>query len=180
MKRKSVRYLHSAIAVIMAIQFIVAWTMPGVRRISTPGDLLNIHMTFGVIILPFALALFLTRLYRPTTTEQKVLDGTKWSRRAASTMYYLLYILLVLVPLSGWSFASTKGWTVTLFGTYDLPQLFANSTVFGFSVDHMHSALATMLGILIIGHVSAALYHHFFLKDSVLKNMLPWFRKSSE
>ncbi len=172
-----VRRLHWIVVAIVAFEFIVAWTMPEVRKNTIPGALLNVHMTFGAILLPFVLAFFSARFYRSTSEGEYVVQDTAWARKVSSMMYVALYTLLILVPLTGWSFASTRGWTVTLFGTVDLPQLFAHSTVLGIRVDHMHSVLATVLGILILGHVAAALYHHFVLKDELLRSMLPRFLK---
>ena len=38
---------------------------------------------------------------------------------------------------------------------------------------------ATVLSILVIGHIGAGLYHHFIKKDTVLRRMLPFGRVDS-
>jgi cytochrome b561 len=62
---------------------------------------------------------------------------------------------------------------VSFFGLFDLPVLSVDSSSFLFSFAGMHGDLANIIGILALGHVAAALYHHIVLKDAVLERMRP-------
>ena len=164
------KYLHGALILLIAIQFVTAWTMPGVRRGSV-SSLVNTHMSFGVVILPFALLLLGMRFFRPVHKGEMETPGLQ--ERTAIAVHYLLYALLILVPFSGWAYASSRGITVSLFGVFDLPQIFTNGSSFGRALGGLHGALATLIGFIVLIHAAAALYHHVLLKDSVLTRMIP-------
>jgi cytochrome b561 len=48
----------------------------------------------------------------------------------------------------------------------------------GFSLGFFHGGIWTLLLLLIVLHVGAALYHQFILKDNLMGRM--WFGKSAE
>ena len=82
-------------------------------------------------------------------------------------------MLLILVMLGlGWAAANSRGWPVTIFGI-PLPALAPNGSRWGHSAGDVHTFLVNILLALVGLHVAAALYHHFFLRDKVLKRMLP-------
>ncbi len=112
------------------------------------------------------------RFFRPVN-KPEILAPT-WQEKSSIVLQYSLYILLILLPFSGWAFASVRGWMVSLFGVFNLPMLFAQGSNLGRVVGEWHSQLTALIGILLLGHMGAALYHHFILKDSVLERMLPW------
>jgi cytochrome b561 len=76
-------------------------------------------------------------------------------------------VIVFLMIVTGW----TTGWLIS--GVFQpnggsLPDSFAVFPTF-----QAHAALATLLVILIVSHVSAALYHQFVLKDGLFRRM--WF-----
>ncbi len=69
--------------------------------------------------------------------------------------------------------SSAKGYQTVWFGVLPIPDLIPKNKMVGDSLQELHEALNTLLiGVLII-HVVAALKHHFFDKDDILKQMLP-------
>lgn len=172
------KFLHWSIVILVAIQFVTAGIMLGVHRNASPSFLINLHMSFGMLILPIALLLLFMRFFRPVFKPEML--APTWQEKSAVALHYSLYLLLVLLPFSGWAFASARGWTVSIFGVFNLPALFAQGSSVGRTIGGMHSLLATLIGILIVGHIGAALYHYFVLKDSVLGRMLPWGKNTHE
>lgn len=160
---------------LVVIQFVTGGIMPGVRRGASPDFLVNFHMSFGMLLLPIALLLFFMRFFRPVNKPEMLAPTGR--EKSAVALQYSLYILLILLPFSGWAFASVRGWTVSIFGIFNLPMLFAQGSHLGRIVGEWHSPLTALIGILMFGHIGAALYHHFVLKDSVLDRMLPWGKK---
>ena len=62
---------------------------------------------------------------------------------------------------------------MSLFGLVQLPRLTETGSVIGGIMGDIHVALVyVMLGLIGV-HVLAALYHHFVLRDHVLREMLP-------
>ena len=52
--------------------------------------------------------------------------------------------------------------------------LVSESKDLGEVLEEVHETGFIALLVLLTAHVGAALYHHFILKDDVLKRMLPW------
>jgi cytochrome b561 len=162
--------LHWLIVALLIVQFILAWTMPELRRGTKPETLVNLHFSFGILIL----ALAVVRLaWRATHGEPAPEDGLPpWQVRSARLVHWLLYLLLFVLPILGWISASWRGLPVAMFGV-QLPQLVASRAPgFGWA-GNVHRLLATYALLGLVGlHVAAALYHYFVRRDRVLQRML--------
>ena len=171
------KFLHWSIVVLVSIQFLTSFVMSGLRRSSSPDFFLNLHMSFGVFIAPLALILLFMRLTHPT---DKIKSGPAWQGAAAQAMHYLLYVLLIIIPITGDAYASSMGAVVRVFGLFDLPGILPSGSLFGRTLGDVHSFFAWTIGILVLGHIAAALYHHFVLNDKVLVRMLPETKAESD
>ena len=87
--------------------------------------------------------------------------------------HYLLYALLIVLPLLGWANASARGWAVRLFGVVPLPSLTTKGSALGHQLGNVHATLATVLLAIVALHVGGALYHALILKDRTVQRMLP-------
>ncbi|MFK0344240.1 cytochrome b [Pseudomonas asiatica] len=88
--------------------------------------------------------------------------------------HVLLYVVaLIALPLSGWYWSSVADKTIMVAGVFKLPSLVQpDESCYGVA-KMVHTYIAWLCGLLIFGHIGAALKHHFLDKDSVLKDMLP-------
>jgi len=166
------RLLHWLIVALLIVQFIIAWTMPGLRRNTPLTTIIDLHFSFGMLILFVAI---IRLIWRVTHREPEPEDGLPpWQVASARVMHWLLYLLLFVVPILGWINASWRGYPVTLFGLFEMPALVAKRAPnWGFTGD-LHGLLANYLLLALVGiHVAAALYHHFIRRDGVLRRMLP-------
>jgi len=166
------KFLHWAILALLIAQFILAWTMPHIGRNTKPETLINLHLSFGVVVLAVAVVRLGWRLTHP---EPEPLAGIPpWQRRSAHAIHWLLYVLLFVVPVLGWVDASWRGFPVVVFGLFELPKLMATRAPgWGWTGD-VHGILANYAVLILVGlHVAAALYHYFVRKDGVLQRMLP-------
>jgi len=163
--------LHWLILALLIVQFTVALSMPEIRRDTRPDTLINLHFSFGVLIL----ALAVVRLFwRATHREPKPLDGVPpWQVATARAIHWLLYVLLFVIPILGWMNASYRGFPVIMFGI-ELPKLMpTRAPGWGWTGD-VHMLLAYYGLLSLVGlHVAAALYHYFIRRDGVLQRMLP-------
>jgi cytochrome b561 len=73
--------------------------------------------------------------------------------------------------LLGWANASSRGWTVSLFGVIPLPALAATGSTLGHAMGDVHQVVAWALLGLVGLHIAAAVFHHFVLRDGVLRRM---------
>lgn len=75
------------------------------------------------------------------------------------------------MPLSGWAYSSAAGHPVVLFGALPLPDFVPVGKALASAAKSLHKLLGTALGILVIGHVAAALKHHWLDRDGLLARM---------
>lgn len=100
------------------------------------------------------------------------LPGPRWQRLAARSSHVALYLLLLLVPLSGWWYNSTAGFPLRWFGLVALPPLGAADSAMKGLARERHEALFWVLVAVVAVHVAASLWHHFHLRDATLSRML--------
>ncbi len=163
--------LHWLILALLVVQFAIAWTMPEIGRGSVPTGLIDWHLSVGLAILAVMIVRLAWRLTHPAPPAPADLP------RALATLsrmtHYLLYAVLMVLPLLGWANASSRGWAVKLFGAVPLPPLVAKGSSIGHSLGDVHGTLAIALLVIVALHVSGALYHALVLNDRTLQRMLP-------
>jgi cytochrome b561 len=163
------RALHWLTVLLIAMQFVIGWTMPDVHKDTQPVGLIAWHLGVGSTIVAVVAIRVIWRLtHQPGPDVLSPLLGV-----VSRITHFLLYVALVLVPLLGWINASSRGWTVRLLGVVPYPALSEPSSAFGHAMGDVHSILAWVLAALIGLHVVAALFHRFILRDHVLQRMLP-------
>ena len=152
--------MHWLIVVLLAAQFIFAWTMPHIGRNTPVTTLISLHFTFGIIVLIVAIV----RLaWRATHAEPAPLDGVPpWQVQSARVLHWLLYVLLFVVPILGWINASWRGMPIVMFGL-ELPKLVGTRAPgWGWTGD-VHALLAYYVMLTLVGlHVAAgalSLFH---------------------
>ncbi len=165
------KFLHWLIVVLLAAQYIVAWTMPHIGRNTPVTTLISLHFSFGIIILAVAIVRL---VWWATHANPVPLDGVPpWQVQSARALHWLLYIFLFVIPVLGWTNASWRGMPIVLFGA-ELPKLIGTRAPgWGWTGD-VHGILAYYVMLTLIGlHIAAGLYHYFIRKDGVLQRMLP-------
>ncbi len=165
------KVLHWTIVLLIVTQFVLGLAMPHVGRGAQPVGLIGLHVSFGALILAVAVLRLIWRLTHPVPLETDNVPA--WQVRAAGATHALLYALLLIVPLLGWIYGATRGWTPMLFGIIPLPQIVATGSPIGRALGEYHNLSAWVLLGAIGLHVLATAYHHFFLRDRVLERMLP-------
>ena len=162
--------LHWLIAalVVLAIGFI--WSA-GLADGPLHNTLFFIHRSFGMTI--FVVTAF--RLTWRTTHAAPPPPDTipAWQRFAATATHWLLYALLVIMPITGFTASASRGHPVTWFFLFDVPALPENKPLAQLA-ETIHVTLQWAIYGLVTLHAGAALRHHFVIKDGVLRRMLPW------
>ena len=97
----------------------------------------------------------------------------EWQRRAAAISHGSLYILLLVIPISGWLYSSATGVQVVYLGILPLPDLVSKDRALADALKTVHVTLNLVLFSLVCVHVAAALKHHFVDRDTVLSRILP-------
>ena len=169
------RILHWLMAaMILAMLFI------GVGMVASVSErhawLLRIHKPLGIAILLLAVVRLAVRLRHPPPPLPADLPALQ--KLAAHASHWLLYALMIAMPLVGWAMLSAGGYPVMLSDALRLPPIFpASATAFAI-LRHLHTWLAMLLFLTFLAHLGAALYHGLIRRDGVLASMLGGTRRS--
>lgn len=101
--------------------------------------------------------------------------ASAWQQKTATLVHVALYALLFVVPLAGWAALSGKTQAFAIVGIA-LPLLNAKATWVGLLGD-AHQTLGNAFIWLAGLHAVAALWHHYWMRDSTLTRMLPWLKR---
>lgn len=165
----SARVLHWLMApLILAMLFI------GVGMVASVSErhewLLRIHKPLGIAILILALVRLGVRLLHAPPALPP--DLPTLQRLAAHASHWLLYGLMIAMPLIGWAMLSAGGYPVMLSSSLRLPPIFPVSATAFAVLRHLHTWLAMLLFVSFLAHLAAALYHGLIRRDGVLPSML--------
>jgi cytochrome b561 len=168
--------LHWLLAALIISNFLLGLTMVDIAGI-TPTKLkyFSWHKWTGVTIFALATLRLLWRLWHPAPALPATVPH--WQRTVATVTHYLLYALMFAVPLSGYFYSLASGVPVVYLQLIPLPQLIEPNPVLKPLLKELHYLLNIALATLVIGHLGAALKHHFFDRDDVLTRMLPRLNK---
>ena len=132
-------------------------------------ELYSWHKWFGVTVF---LLLWLRLAWRVTHRPPALPEPLSAPMRlAAHAGHAALYLLMLAIPLSGWLMSSAKGFQTVWFGVLPIPDLLGRDRELGDLLQQVHKLLNLLLMLTLAGHVLAALWHHFVLKDDTLRRM---------
>ncbi|WP_139975624.1 MULTISPECIES: cytochrome b [Brucella/Ochrobactrum group] len=130
-----------------------------------------LHISIGLLLLVFVAYRIMVRAFVGTPAMPDTMSPLE--KTAAKSAHHLLYILLVLIPILGVWLAQLRGNELSFFGIFTIPQFLAPNRELSGTVKEVHGFLANFILIVAGIHALAALWHHFYKKDNVLKGMLP-------
>ena len=157
----------SALAVIAALAFIefkdIAPKGSPLRDLLKSG-----HFQAGIIVL----LLFLPRLlWRLANRVPDITPAPKpTAMLLAHAAHWLLYALMLALPLLGIAIVQGNGKDVVFLGS-TLPVFFSLGKETAHNLKEIHEALGNLLLWLAIFHAAAAVWHHRFIKDDTLTRL---------
>jgi cytochrome b561 len=163
--------MHWLVVALLMVQFPIGWFMPDVHA-GPPGSAMTLHISFGITLLVLIVARLIWRITHPVAPESSL---PVWQRVSSEAMHWLLYAAVLAATLTGWLFASFRGWSVFYFNLMPLPMLAKNATAIK-QIDGWHQIAEWALLVLIGVHVAAALVHLFIYRDRIMQRMLPGLR----
>jgi cytochrome b561 len=159
-------------------EFVPENAPPDVQKFAF--EIIQIHKPIGLTILILSVLRLAWRLVNPIPPLPAGMNPTL--KFIAHATHFLLYFLIIAIPLSGWIMvsASRLGLPTSYFGLFQWPNLplFVDLTnqqkhAWHETFESTHSILAWSMIVLIPIHVTGALWHQFFRRDDVLKRMIP-------
>lgn len=161
------RVLHWSMALaILAMLFVGAGM---VVSLQYRASLLDLHRPLGIAILLLAVVRLVNRLTRPTPALPADLPAIQ--KFAAHASHWLLYGLMLAMPLIGWAMLSAGGYPIRMFGGFYLPAILPHSAEVYGMLRPLHGVLAYVLFATILAHLGAALFHAWVRRDAVFGQM---------
>ncbi|ESS71566.1 cation-transporting ATPase Pma1 [Methyloglobulus morosus KoM1] len=128
------------------------------------------HFMLGLFVFVLVWLRLLTYLTSPFPRIKPELP--KWQKLSSRIIKLALYALMIVMPLAGWLILSAEGKLIPFFGL-QLPALINENKNVAELIKEIHGAVGTV-GYFLIGlHAAAALFHHYVLRDNILRRMLP-------
>ena len=137
---------------------------------ATTNTLYSVHKGLGFLVLLLIIARLAYRFSNGAPADEPTL--TDFQRKGSHTLHWLLYALLLMVPIGGWigvSLYDARG----VFGLVSLPRITPVNQDLAAKVFWVHKLGGITILVLALGHIGAALYHHVVRKDGVLRRMWP-------
>ena len=163
--------LHWLTAIIALIAFIYGPGGSEVRVYAAARDFdRQVHETLGLCVLALVA---LRLLWRAVDSRPPATPAEPWMDIAAKGVQAALIVLLVAVPLTAIAGAWLEGHPLTLLGGLMISPPLPESHALGATIASIHTWLGDTIVWIAGAHALAGLFHHFVLKDGVLKSMLP-------
>jgi cytochrome b561 len=164
------KVFHWLIVALLLVQYPIGWLMPDIHRGQTPGVGMILHISFGLLILALIVLRLSWRLTHPVAPESSL---AYWQRLSSEAVHWMLYVLVLATTITGWLFASFRGWSVAFFYLFPVPMLASDNAAAGRAIDGLHQVMEWTLLVLIGLHVLSALAHLFVYRNRVMQRMLP-------
>jgi cytochrome b561 len=96
----------------------------------------------------------------------------RWQVVAARANHALLYIFILIMPISGFVYTAAGGFPVPLFYLYDLANLVPEHKAVADAAKAVHLTAIWGLVALVALHVAAAAYHGLVRRDGIFGRMV--------
>ena len=163
---------HWAIATLIVANILLATLAEDLPR-ATRAVYMSPHKAIGISILTLTIGRILWRLgHRPPPLPGQLVG---FQATAGRTVHILFYILMIVMPLTGWLMigANGKAAPVDFFGLFTVDTAVGKNAGLAEVAHEGHEFLATPLIILIVLHVLGALKHQFIDHMPFLQRMWP-------
>ncbi|MBF7694848.1 cytochrome b [Acinetobacter rathckeae] len=163
---------------LMAFIFITAWFIGfysgNFLSYATDGSFKTTMITAHKNIATPILFLIVIRIFWRYThlTPSLPQSMSKPMKSIAHVIHWVLYLILVMLPITGCLFSWSAGYPAPVLYLFNLPTLIEPNKHLMAIIKPIHIYLSWFAGLLIVGHILAALQHHFIDKDNVLKSMI--------
>ena len=125
------------------------------------AELKSIHIWLGEAVLFF---IFFRIFIKLLTKQPQPISLIPWQVSLIKLVYTLFYVLMFVIPITGILLLQAGGKEALFFG-YALPEIVSPDRDLKKIIKSIHELLSNTFYLLIIFHVTAALWHHFVLRD---------------
>lgn len=162
------RLLHWVMAPALFVMLLLGAGLVSTVSVWRPV-LLAWHKPLGITLLVLAVLRLVLRLTRGAPRLPASMPV--WQRYLAALSHWLLYGLMLAMPLIGWAMLSAAGYPLPGLGAWHLPPLMSPDIASYALLRHAHGVLGRLFFWVILVHMLAGLTHGLLLKDGVFSSM---------
>ncbi len=159
-------------ALLILVLFLLGWYMVDLPKDSAERTyFFGLHKSIGLTVAALLVLRIGWRLRMPGLAPANGL--TEWQRRLSILVHRLLYVFMVLQPLSGYISSSFAGYPTRFWGM-QLPQWAEKNPVLNELFTGVHAFCSVVLALLVVLHIAGGLAHLSGRHVNVLPRILPW------
>lgn len=162
-------FLHWSIAFLIAAAFVLGLTVDEFGK-TYEHMVVNTHSLIGLGVLLLTLIRIGWRLGHPAPPSPQAAGA--WMKALAGITHAALYALMLAVPLIGLPTLFYRGRGLD-FGLFQIPAFLSRQPEIFRPLTEIHELGAYALVALAAGHIAAALYHQWYLRDGLVSRMMP-------
>ena len=178
MSLEAVRYsrvamwFHWIIAALIVVNLLLGFFHEDFER-PVRASMMAFHKATGLAILALSLGRLAWRLgHRPPAFDPVL---ARWEVLMARAAHALFYVMMIVIPVTGWLTVSRSGKPTSFFGLFDVPALpFARSEDAHEFWEETHGILGYVILALLVLHVAGAVKHHLQGHRHLIGRMGPW------
>lgn len=165
--RPALRVLHWLVAALVFLTWPLG-LMIGFVKDDVKLDFYLVHESLGFMVLWIMLLRIGFRLTKPAPPRAVPAIETL----VAGSVHALLYVFLVLMPISGFLATNAHGFPLTWFGLVTVWSPIGKAPDIAWTLSAIHEWSAWILLLLVALHIGAALFHHIVRRDDTLYRIL--------
>lgn len=170
---RTAQWLHWLMAIIFIAAWLIGFYSGNFLSYETDGsfkgDVITLHKNIATTII----FLVVVRIFwRYTHPAPELPDSMSPMMKKLAHLGHLgLYFVLLALPITGCLFSWSAGHPAPVLYLFDIPRLVQEDPDILAIVKPLHIYISWAAGLLLAGHILAALKHHFIDKDNVLTSM---------
>lgn len=167
------KWVHWLTLLLLLGSYTLGFIMADLKPSPTRLQMFAYHKWIGVTVFLLTLLRLGWRLAVPPPPQVSM---PAWQTWLAENTHRLLYLLLFIVPISGWLMSSAHGFQTVYFGVLPIPNLLHKDKALAEVLEEVHESLTLLMLAIVAVHALAAIKHQLVDRDTVLRRMLPRWR----
>lgn len=165
------RALHWLMALLLVALFALGWYITEISYYNPWYKLsFDMHKSFGMVAFALALLRIGWIMYDPAPPLPTTMP--RWAQLAAKGGHLTLYLMMLLIPVSGYLISTADGQGISVFELFEVPALLPPMERMEDLAGWAHYLLAFGTAWLVLAHMLAAIKHQYLDRDGTLDKML--------
>ncbi|MDP3532077.1 MAG: cytochrome b [Alphaproteobacteria bacterium] len=170
------QFLHWFIFAFLIGQITLGFVMGDFPDGDEKWKLFDLHKALGMLAL---LIIVLRLFWRFLNVVPKDPPMPNWQKKSAQGVIWALYLSMLIIPISGYLMSTLGGHPIKIFDLFTIDPIMKNPAISKFA-NKVHEYMIWVIIGFTAFHIVGGLYHHFILKDNILRRMLPGWKDNNK